>query len=214
MKKLLCIAYIICVAICFVGSINAQENTLDHSIIITDENPQTLKSARNVADKYWNAQKIADDKSFSKVTPQELMSVVFDWSYVNQSNITIEKGSVSSIKDDLAACIQLRTAVNALPKDAYLEKLPLLEKIAEHAGRIESQGNRMLGESLRKGYWLTIIPKSSLEAKEYKLMYNKVIYNIELQSEAGTTLKKRITTELRRFVAGSYDSGWKVFFLQ
>lgn len=212
MKRLFCVIGMIYVVLFFAGFVDAQQSTVDHAIIVTDSDPQSLKIARVVAEQYWNAQKISDEKSFQEVTPQSLMKVVFDWSFVKQSDIRIEQGPISKIKDDLSACIDIETKVDALPKSAYSQKATLLKKVSEHARKIESQGNRMLGDSLKRGYWSTIIPKSTLEAKEYKLMYNDVIVNVDLQSKAGTSLKKRIITSLRRFVADSYDSGWKVFF--
>lgn len=178
--------------------------------------PKSIASARQGAEKYWNALKTSDEKTFREVTAQKYMSVVFDWSYVNQTEITVEKGAIVPIKDELAACIDLKAEFNSLPVTPSIEmdkKLQIAKNIKSHADRIVER-SPMLGDFLKKFYWEIITPKTILEAKNYQLMHNDFIVNAEFQSKGGATLKKRVTIKLRRMVADSYDSGWKVFSVE
>jgi len=69
------------------------------SVTSTDE--QILKDGVKTAETYWNAQKVSDIVLFRSVTPHESMHVVFDWSYVNKSDVLVEDAPIASIKSDL-----------------------------------------------------------------------------------------------------------------
>lgn len=210
---------IICIVLLTVSTCLAGEETrpviaAGQATVTTITDSKSMISARQIAEKYWNAQKLADERAFREVTAHDAMFVVFDWSYVNQSEITVEEGAITPIKDELAACIELKARYLDLPMLSN-ERLPISREITKHADRIANR-SRLLAELLKKSYWETIIPNTFPEAKTYQLMYYDFIVNVEFQSKAGTTLKKRITTKLRRLVTSSYDtydSGWKVFFI-
>jgi len=207
---------IICIIGLTVSTYLAGEETrpvvaTSQATVTTITDSKSMLSARQIAEKYWNAQKLADEKAFREVTAHDAMRVVFDWFYVNQSEITVEKDAVTPIKDELAACINLRARYVALPIFSS-ERLPIVQEIASHADRIAKR-SPMLAEFLKKGYWEIITPNTFPEAKTYQLMHYDFIVNVEFQSKGGTTLKKRITTNLRRLIVDSYDSGWKVFFI-
>ena len=175
------------------------------------DDPESIAAARATAEQYWNAQKTSDEAAFRAVTPHDNMNIVFDWSYVNQSAITVEKGPLSPIHDDLASCIEKKQRSDSLPTLSP-ERMPLFGEILRRADRVATH-SPMLGAFLKKGYWETIVPPSILEAKQYELMHYHFIVNVEFQSRAGTTLERRVATMLRRVVADPYDSGWKVLFV-
>jgi hypothetical protein len=70
-----------------------------------------------------------------------------------------------------------------------------------------------LGDFLHYGYWETITPPTFVDSSTYKLMGYEYIADVEFQSKAGTILKKRVQTLLRRLIVDGQDSDWKVFFI-
>lgn len=175
-----------------------------HSDISTDR--QLIDEAIIAAEKYWNAQKTSDAVLFHSVTSHELMNVVFDWSYVNNSDILVESASISSIKYHLQEFILHYNKYKS--EDSSVE----IGIATDYAESIEKGGYPMLGYLLQRGYWETILPHNFPDLNSYKLMKFKYTADVKLQSRGGFVLQKRLTLRLYRMQADSHDSGWKVLF--
>jgi hypothetical protein len=174
---------------------------------------QILKDGVKTAETYWNAQKVSDAVLFRSVTPHESMNVVFEWSYVNKSDVLVEEAPVASIKSDIQNFFEHHKKYDNMPK--YTEaSITELEAAATYATRIEKGCCPMLGNLLKKGYWSTIIPSNFSDMNGYRLMTLKYIADVKVQSKEGTVLQKRTTLHLYRMQADSNDSGWKVFFVE
>jgi len=186
---------------------------------VTD--PKVIAAARVVAETYWKAQRTSDEKLFRSVTPQENMSVVFGWAFVRESTVQSETAEIAPLRDDLRECLALgeqarqsRDVSGSLDKqlEASRKALAYSKKAAEYARKIAVQ-NPLLGDLLQKSYTEAITPETFVESKSYTLMTYEYITDVDLQSRAGTSLKRRVRTLLRRLVVDSHDSGWKVFFV-
>lgn len=152
------------------------------------------------------------------------MDVVFSWAFVREAPVEIEAGEIARIRDDLGSCIAANTAAKVArkkadgsrssenPLQAYQEASEHVHKATEYARKI-GELYPFLGDMLQHGYWEAITPPNFAEANRYTLMRYRYIVDAEFQSRGGTTLKKRITTLLRRLAVDNYDSGWKVFFV-
>ena len=64
----------------------------------------------------------------------------------------------------------------------------------------------------KRAYGVIILPYDFSDVTSYKLMNFKYIADVKLQSRGGVVLQKRVTLDLYRMEADSYDSGWKVLF--
>ncbi|MBW2004535.1 MAG: hypothetical protein JRI72_07950 [Deltaproteobacteria bacterium] len=171
----------------------------------TSDDESLLMAAASVAETYWNAQKTSDPVSFRSVTPQQSMKVVFDWSFVNKSNILVEEATISNIKSHLQQFM--------FHHDQYRLKKSHAEitTASAYAKSIESR-YPMLGNLLQKGYWDAVIPRNIYDFGNYKLMKCNYVADVKLQSRAGRMLQKRTTLILYRMLADKRDSGWKVLF--
>lgn len=172
------------------------------------------KTARQTAEAYWNSQKISDVQLFKSVTPHEQMKVVFAWTFVNESPISIEEGDIPRIRDDYQEFLRLHQEYRR-HADVFgqaEQALAVLKGRDEYRKRIEV-AHPMLADFLNRGYWETITPPNFADLRRYKLMRYMMIVDVELQSKGGLTLKKRVDTHLRRLVADDRDSGWKVFYI-
>ena len=179
------------------------------TLTLTDD--KAVAEARTVAEKYWNAQKTSDGALFHSVTPHDSMNVVFGWSFVKQSAITVEEGSIAPIRDNFQQFLAFHQRYKSLPALAP-GKVEAVTQSATYAKMIETD-HPFLGEFFRKSYWETITPPNFANSNRYRLMRYEFIADVEFQSKAGTTLKKRVYTLLRRLIVDSYDSRWKVFFI-
>lgn len=173
---------------------------------------QILKDGIKTAETYWNAQKVSDEVLFHSVTQHESMNVVFDWSYVNKSDVLVEEAPIASIKSDLRNFFEHRKKYDNMPKYAKTS-IAELEAAASYATKIEKSGHPMLGDLLKRSYWSTIIPRNFTDMIKYRLMTLKYIADVKVQSKGGTVLQKRTTLRLYRMQADSIDSAWKVFFV-
>mgnify|MGYP001469470559 CR=1 FL=1 len=173
---------------------------------------QIVKDGIKTAETYWNAQKISDEVLFHSVTPHESMNIVFDWSYVNKSNVLVEESSIPNIKSDLLNFFEHHKKYVNMPKYSKAS-IAELEAAAVYATNVEKGGYPMLGNLLKKSYWSTIIPINFTELNKYRLMTLKYIADVKVQSKGGAVLQKRAILHLYRMQADSNDSGWKVFFV-
>lgn len=179
---------------------------------------QLIDEAVSVAEKYWNAQKSSDAALFREVTPHESMKVVFDWSYVNKSDVFIEDALITGIKYHLQQFMihhDKYEATRSAPYDPFTTGKASLAAISAadvYAESIEKGGYPMLGDLLRKGYWNTIIPKNLPDMTKYRLMKFNYITDVKVQSKGGTVLQKRATLMVYRMQCDGNDSGWKVLF--
>jgi hypothetical protein len=191
-----------------ITSIPSVEGAAD-SDIFTDR--QLIDEAIIAAEKYWNAQKTSDVVLFRSVTPHESMRVVFDWWYVNKTDIVVESAPISGIKYHIREFMLHHNTYNSLPQytDASLAEL---EIATAYADSIEKGGYPMLGNLLKKAYWEIILPHNFADLSSYKLMNFQYTADVKLQSIGGVVLQKRVTLRLYRMQADSYDSGWKVLF--
>lgn len=194
--SLLVVSLFFCASILFAG------NTPTAAV----EDPTIVYEARSTAEKYWNAQKTADEELFRSVTPHNSMKVVFTWTFVRESGVQVEEGDIEEFHHDL------HNVILSHQKYKTTRGLQDIQEVATYAKKIGIQ-HPFLGEFLQKGYWETITPANFADSKTYKLMGYEYIADVEFQSKAGTTLKKRVTTLLRRLVVDGHDSGWKVFFI-
>lgn len=169
-------------------------------------NSKYESEARSTAEKYWNSQKKADVKMFRSVTPHKNMKNVFAWSFVRNSDIQTEMGNIEVFRQDLLSFMVYQQ------KFKSKRALQDIHEAATFAKKIEIQ-HPFLGTFLQYAYWDTITPPNFADLSTYKLMGYEYIVDVEFQSEAGITLKKRVTTVLRRLFADDYDSGWKVLFI-
>jgi len=174
-----------------------------YSDISTDR--QLIDEAIIVAEKYWNAQKTSNVELFRSVTPHT-MSVVFDWSYVNKTDILAESASLSGINYHLR---EFMLHYNKYKSDDSSVELGIA---TDYADSIEKGGYPMLGHLLKRAYWVTILPHNLPDLSSYKLMIFKYTADVKLQSVGGFVLQKRVTLDLYRMHADSYDSAWKVLF--
>ena len=181
--------------------------------------------ARLIAEKYWESQKTADQELFSSVSPNESMETVFSWTIVRQTEVKIEEGEIEGFRQNLLKIITSYQEMKAIRKKS-LEKVTLdemdimynnfnnlLKEVDTQAAEIAIQ-HPFLSEFVKDvqfAYLDTMIPENCNEAKTYKLMGCECIVDVELQSQAGTTLKQKRTTQLRHIIIDSYDSGWKAF---
>lgn len=177
----------------------------------TLEDEQAINEAKAVAEIYWNAQKKSDSQVFSSVTPHPLMTVVFDWSFVNQSGIYFEEASIDKIKEHLKQCLFYWNKYETSP-DLSNEASSNLGIASNYAKKIEIR-YPMIGNLLQRAYWRAVIPPNIDELTNYRLMRYNFTADVKLQSRAGTLLLKRKNTELYRMVADNFDSGWKVLFV-
>jgi len=170
-----------------------------------------IETAVKVAESYWNAQKNADDAMFRSVTPHESMKVIFDWAYINKSNVIVESAAIAGIKAHLLKFNEHHGRYNRSNfRDA--SRRPELEAATAYATSIERGGYPLLGSLLKKGYWEAVIPATLADFGNYKLMNMQYIADIKAQSRAGLALQKRVTLDIYRMQADSFDSGWKVLF--
>lgn len=180
-----------------------------HSDISIDR--QLIDEAIIVAEKYWNAQKTSDVVLFRSVTPHESMRIVFDWSYVNKTDILVEYAPINGIKYHIREFMLHYNKYKSLPQYTYAS-LAELKIATPYANSIEKGGYPMLGNLIKKAYWEIILPHNFADLTSYKLMNFTYIADVKLQSRGGVVLQKRITLDLYRMEADSYDSGWKVLF--
>jgi hypothetical protein len=173
---------------------------------------QIVKDGIKAAETYWNAQKISDDVLFHSVTPQESMNVVFDWSYVNKSDVLVEESPIPNIKSDLQNFFEHHKKYENMPEYSKAS-IAELKAAAVYATNMEKGGYPILGDLLKKSYWSTIIPINFTELNKYRLMTLKYIADVKVQSRGGAVLQKRATLHLYRMQVDSNDSGWKVFFV-
>lgn len=182
-----------------------------NSEVIRDH--QLIAAAVKTAKTYWNAQKIADRALFHSVTPHSSMNVIFDWSYVNKSDVLVESAPLSGIKAHILQFNAHHRKYDSLPEytDASLNEL---KAAAAFADSMERGGYPMLGHLLKTGYWKTIIPNNLADSTSYSLMKMEYITDVKAQSKGGMVLQKRVTLELYRMQADTNDSGWKVLFVK
>jgi len=203
------------------AEVAAQERTPSDVRTATVTDARTIAAARVVAETYWKAQKTSDLELFRSVTPHESMNVVFGWSFVRESAVRLEEGEIAPIRDDLRQSIALSKQAKESSSVSFRDAghLEALQKAAEDSKKAAEYARRIavrypiLGDFLQKSYWDSITPDTFVESKSYTLMTYEYIADVEFQSKAGTTLKRRVHTLLRRLIVGSYDSGWKVFFI-
>ncbi|KFO68008.1 hypothetical protein ER57_07020 [Smithella sp. SCADC] len=179
--------------------------TVSNDARLTDE-------AVKVSETYLNAQKNADRELFRSVTPHESMNIIFDWSYINKSKVTIESAALLGIKDHVLKFNEHQNNYHSMPKYSRAS-IGELEAAASYADSIEKGGYPMLGNLMKKGYWEAVIPTTLAGLSNYKLMNMEYIADIKAQSRGGLSLQKRVTLVLYRMQADSYDSGWKVLFV-
>jgi len=181
------------------------------SEVIADK--QIAGAAVKAAETYLNAQKKADRDLFRSVTPHEFMNVIFDWSYVNKSDIVVESAPLAGIKTHIIQFNEHYRKYDSLPKytDASLRELKVA---AAYADSMEKGGYPMLGSLLKKGYWRAIVPNNLAGLGSYRLMNMKYIADVKVQSKGGAVLQKRVTLQLYRMQADTNDSGWKVLFVE
>ena len=72
----------------------------------TTTDRQLIDEAIRVAVTYLDAEKNSDAALFGTVTPHTSMTVVFDWTYVNNSGVSIEKASISGLKVQLQGFLE------------------------------------------------------------------------------------------------------------
>lgn len=181
--------------------------------------------ARAVAELYWNSMKSADADTLKSVSPHKINTeTVFDWSYVNQSDINSEEGSILSIKSELEQIMLSKQRANELERGIddrnssnFFQnqrkrqlKIKELEFISKQADII---GNKFpqLGDLLKKAYWEIIMPENISQRLSFRLMQYDFIVNVKSGSSRGEILKRKIT-KLFRFISDEHDSGWKVLF--
>jgi len=181
------------------------------SEVIADN--QIADAAVKAAETYWNAQKTADSALFRSVTPHGSMNVIFDWSYVNKSDVVVESAPLSGIKTHILQFNEHNRKYDFLPKytDASLSEL---KAAAAYADSMEKGGYTMLGSLLKKEYWEAIVPNNLADLGSYRLMNMKYIADVKAQSKGGTVLQKRVILQLYRMQADTNDSGWKVLFVE
>jgi len=179
--------------------------TISNDARLTDE-------AVKVSETYLNAQKNADSELFRSVTPHESMNIIFDWSYINKSKVTIESAPLLGIKDHVLKFNEHQNKYHSMPKYSRAS-IGELEAAASYADSIEKGGYPMLGNLMKKGYWEAVIPTTLADRSNYKLMNIEYIADIKAQSRGGLSLQKRVTLVLYRMQDDSYDSGWKVLFV-
>lgn len=187
--------------------------------VSTSTAPKIVAAARATAENYWKAQKTSDLELFRSVTPHDDMNIVFGWTFVRESAIQREDGDIAAIRDDLREVLSLNKQAMALPRFSFRETKEMTKtrsafthKADEHASKIKAT-NPILGELFKQSFSESITPASFAESDRYSLMTYDYMADVEFQSKAGTTLKKRVTAKLRRLIVGKHDSGWKVFFI-
>lgn len=168
-----------------------------------------------VAETYWNSLKISDKALFQSVTPQppSLMTVVFDWAYVNKSDVVAEDGRLIDIKTSLEQFLDHNKKYESLPKytDSSMAELKIRDSYAD---TIEKSGYPLFASFIKKSWWSAIIPLNITEKNKYTLLTMKYIADVKVQSKGGFVLQKRTTSHLYRMIADDIDSGWKVFFVE
>ena len=194
---------------------------------------QIVKDGIKTAETYWNAQKKSDEVLFHSVTPHDSMDIVFDWSFVNRSDVLVEESPIKNIKSDLQKFFEhynkfkkIQEKIQSDEQNFFanhnkFENMPEysntpiteLEAATIYATNIEKGCCPILGDLLKKAFWSTIIPNNFIELKKYRLMTLKYIADVKMQSINGFVLKKRATLHLYRMQADSNDSGWKVFYV-
>lgn len=179
--------------------------------IVSDR--ETTDAAVKAAETYWNAQKTADSALFRTVTPHESMNVIFEWSFVNKSEVVCESGQVAGIKYHLDKFNVHQNNYRTMPKYTKAS-IRELEAAAAYAKAIENGGYQMLGSLMQKGYWDAVIPTGWDNIAVYKLMNMQHIADVKAQSKRGSVLQKRVTLQLYRMQTAEGDSGWKVLFVQ
>lgn len=176
---------------------------------------KTNSEPRTVAEKYWKSQKISDYKLYQSVTERDDMKVVFKWSFVRDTRVRVEETKIS---DDMRGKIQ--NMIDVVSEDHqksaeggyYDGQASVLESIMFNPLADKKAKTHLLGSSLMSYSFIQILPPNfAQDANKYKLMKYEYIADVEFQSEAGMTLKKRITTTLYRMVIDGHDSGWKVY---
>lgn len=178
-----------------------------------DPNAKILNDGVKTAETYWNAQKVSDAILFHSVTPYESMNIVFEWSYINKTDVLVEEASVESIKSDIQQFLEHHKKYDNTPKYTK-DSISELKAIIAYATRIKENGHPILGNLLMKGYWSTVVPSNFLNMQSYKLMTLQYIADVKVQSKAGGVLQKRTTLHLYRMQADSHDSDWKVLFVE
>lgn len=178
-----------------------------------DPNAKILNDGVNTAETFWNAQKVSDAILFHSVTPYESMNIVFEWSYINKTDVLVEEASVEGIKSDIQQFLEHHKKYDNTPKYTK-DSISELKAIIAYATRIKEKGHPILGNLLMKGYWSTVVPSNFLNMQSYKLMTLQYIADVKVQSKAGGVLQKRTTLHLYRMQAGSHDSDWKVLFVE
>ncbi len=173
---------------------------------------QILKDAIKAAETYWDAQKVSDEVLFHSVTPQQRMNIVFEWSYVNRSDVLEEEAPIESIKSDFQSFLEHHKKIDYMStwNDDVLSELKSADA---YATNIEKAGFPMLGNLLKKAFWSTIIPSKFADMDRYKLMSLKYIADVKAQGKGANVIQKRTTLHLYRMQADDHDSGWKVFFM-
>jgi hypothetical protein len=150
------------------------------------------------------------------------MAVIINWTFVNQSEIFFEEATVEPIRDHIRQYMEIRKEIDKYPDygDPRFVRMPLKDMearsilINRSSAVAKSIGTHypMLGDSLQRSYWGTIIPRNLTDFNKYKLMQNDYIADVQAQSKAGTVLHKRTNLGLYRMLADGYDSGWKVLY--
>ena len=182
------------------------------ALTIVSNDARLADEAVKVSETYLNAQKNADHELFRSVTPHESMNIIFDWSYINKSKVTIESAPLLGIKDHVLKFNEHQNKYHSMPKYSRAS-IGELEAAASYADSIERGGYPMLGNLMKKGYWEAVIPTTIADRSNYKLMNMEYIADIKAQSRGGLSLQKRVTLVLYRMQADSYESGWKVLFV-
>jgi len=135
------------------------------TLTLTDA--KAIAEARTVAETYWQAQKTSNGALFHSVTPHDSMLVVFGWSFVTQSAITVEEGSIPPIRDNFQQFLALHQQYKSLPVLAP-GRMEAVTQSAMYAKMIETD-HPLLGEFFRKSYWETITPPNFANANRYRL---------------------------------------------
>ena len=97
------------------------------------------------------------------------MSVVFDWSYVNKTDILVEYASISGIKYHIREFMLHHNKYRSLTQytDASIAEI---ETATKYADRIEKGGYPMLGYLIKRDYGVIILPYDLMDLTSYKLM--------------------------------------------
>lgn len=187
------------------------------SPVLAIEQLKVEDEARLVAENYWNAQKTSDDNLFSSVTAlTNDMKVVFSWSFVRESNVQIETVDIEGFREEMRNFMISYNNYKTITKQPegsrfLVATLKSAKKIEINHPKFGEMLSLSVNYSANNGNWNKITPANFADLKTYKLMSYEYMADVEFQSQAGTTLKKRTTIKLRRLIADDYDSEWKVF---